>query len=443
MPPFSTLSSLPHLRNYRSLRVSSFDRTGGNRDWVEVDAGETKTLAEIKGPGCIRHIWMTMGFPHDDYLRRVILRLYWDGASEPSVECPIGDFFGLGHARRKNFVTAVLMMSPEDGRGFNSWWPMPFRRGARLEVVNQGEQRYNHYFYVDYEAYDSAARVDGQAYFHTQWRREFCTQGWGDEYDKFVAPGGKLTERSRFFEPRPKEWFDKTWFGGDPRSLNKGDAAADNYVILAAAGDGVYCGAHLDIDVFNRQKNDWYGEGDDMVFIDDDLDPAFDPMAWAGMGSDQMGDRSPTGLLGVRAPNRKKTGRRPVPHKGGPTHAGILRWPPSLHGTGTEDWNHCAFCPTQEYQSPYHGVLLYSGDAKWRWRGKQSIYRYHVEDPLRFRKRILVSIEHGHANKLSNDYSSTAYYYLSEPHRGGPPLPPVDARLPRPDAAPSKKRPKR
>ncbi len=371
------LAGLPRLRDYRSKRESSFDRTGGNRDWFDVEPGETKVLARLQGPGCIRHIWMTMGFPHDDYLRRVILRFYWDDCPEPSVECPIGDFFGLGHAKRKNFVTAVLQMSPEDGRAFNSYWPMPFRRSARIEVVNQGDARYPHYFYIDYEQYDSEAMLDGQGYFHVQWRRENPTQGWGDEYNHLVAPGGPLNAGSKFYDPRPQEWFDQCWYGKDPRSLNT--TGRDNYVMLETAGDGIYCGAHLDVDVFARQKNDWFGEGDDMVFIDGET------------------------------------------------------WPPSLHGTGTEDWYNCAFCPTQEYHGPYHGVLLYNGTDTWKWKGKQSVYRYHVEDPIRFRKSIVVSIEHGHANKLSNDYSSTAYYYLSRPQRGGPPLPPAALRLPRPD----------
>jgi hypothetical protein len=311
-----------------------------------------------------------MGFP-DDYYRRIVLRFFWDGAAEPSIECPIGDFFGLGHARRKNFVTAVLQMSPKNGRAFNSYWPMPFRGGARVEVENPGDEKFDLFYYIDYEAYDSPAPLDGQGYFHVQWRRENPTQGWGEEYDHLVGDG------QRIFEPRPKEWFDKLWHGGDPRSLNT--TGQDNYVILDATGNGIYCGAHLDVDVFARQKNDWFGEGDDMVFIDGE------------------------------------------------------KWPPSLHGTGTEDWYNCAFCPTQEYQAPYHGVLLYNGTEQWKWKGKQSVYRYHVEDPIRFRKSILVSIEHGHANKLSNDYSSTAYYYLERPQRGGPPLPPVEQRLPRPD----------
>lgn len=366
------LAGLPRLRDYRSKRISSYDRTGGNRDWADVEAGATHTVADITGAGCIRHIWMTMWFPNDDYLRRVVLRFYWDGHSEPSVECPIGDFFGLGHARRKNFVTAVLQMSPQDGRGFNSYWPMPFREGARIEVENQGIEKHPLYYYVDYEAYDSAMAVDGLGRFHVQWRRENPTVGWGDEYNHLQEHLAKAPQTAD-----PPRWRDLMHFGGDPRGLNLSNQ--DNYVILDAQGDGIYCGAHLDIDIFERQKNDWFGEGDDMIFID-----------------------------------------------GEP-------WPPSLHGTGTEDWYNCAFGPDQEYTAPYHGILLSTGTPTWKWRGKQSVYRYHVEDPIRFRRSIHVSIEHGHANKLSNDYSSTAYYYLSKPARGGPPLPPVEQRLPRPD----------
>ena len=364
MFPMTGLAGLPKLRDYKSKRVSSYDPSGGNRDWVQIGAGETRTIAQVAGPACIRHIWMTMWFEREDFLRRVLLRFYWDDCDEPSVECPIGDFFGLGHARRKNFVTAILQMSPEDGRGFNSYWPMPFRRAARIEVENPGQVSFPLYFHIDYETYDNPDVLAGLGYFHTQWRRENPTVGWGDEYDD--------VRRSD-----PRKWRETVYHGGDPRSLNR--SSKDNYTILDTAGDGIYCGAHLDVDVFKRQKNDWFGEGDDMILID-----------------------------------------------GEP-------WPPSLHGTGTEDWYNCAFCPTQEYTAPYHGVLLYNGTEDWKWKGKQSVYRYHIEDPIRFRKSIHVSIEHGHANKLSNDYSSTAYYYLAAPRRGGPPLPPVEQRLPRPD----------
>ena len=350
----TSLTSLPRLRNYTSHRVSSFDKTGGNRDAWQIKSGERKTLADIEGPGCIKHIWMTLGISKGDYTRQIVLRFYWDGAADPSVECPIGDLFGLGHGIRKNFVTAPLQMSPQDGKGFNSWWPMPFRKRAVIEVENQGEEAYWHYFYIDYERYRSVEAVEGLAYFHVQWRREADTKGWAYE-DRL---GRESMEK-------------------DPRYYSKDDK--ENYIILKADGNGIYCGAHLDIDCFRRNPNDWYGEGDDMIFIDGE------------------------------------------------------KWPPSLHGTGTEDWYHCAYGPRQEYNAPYHGIILYSGTSDWPYRGKQTVYRYHIEDPIRFYKSIKVTIEHGHANRLSNDYSSTAYYYLSDPKRGGPQLPPVEERLPRPN----------
>jgi hypothetical protein len=104
---------------------------------------------------------------------------------------------------------------------------------------------------------------------------------------------------------------------------------------------------------------------------------------------------------------------------------------PGIHGTGTEDYFNTAFCPTQEYSAPYHGLILYQGSQDWKWRGKNTLYRYHIEDPIYFEKSIRVTIEHGHANKLTNDYSSTAYWYQAEPHAPFPPLLPVARRLPR------------
>jgi hypothetical protein len=352
---FTSLSGLPRLRDYESGRASSWDVEGGNRDSWRIEPGERRILADISGPGCIKHIWMTLGIKDEDYCRRIVLRMYWEGSNEPSVEAPIGDFFGLGHGMRKNFVTLPLQMSAQNGKGFNSWWPMPFKERAVVEVENQGTEPYMHYFYIDYETYPSIVSVDGLAYFHTQWRREADTKGWVVE-DGF---------------PKSDE------FRNDPRMMNK--SAKDNYIMLEAEGNGIYCGAHLDIDCFKRNPNDWYGEGDDMIFIDG------------------------------------------------------KEWPPNLHGTGTEDWYNCAYCPTQEYTAPYHGVILYSGNKAWRWKGKQTVYRYHIEDPIRFRKSVLVTIEHGHANKLSNDYSSTAYYYLSEPKNGGSKILTVEERLPRLD----------
>ena len=115
-------------------------------------------------------------------------------------------------------------------------------------------------------------------------------------------------------------------------------------------------------------------------------------------------------------------------------------WPPSLHGTGTEDYFCGAYCPRTEFNSPYCGITQYRGtpewdrsDRTWPFHGKNSMYRFHIEDPVRFHKSILVTIEHGHNNKLSHDYSSTAYWYQREPHAAFPKLPPARQRLARPD----------
>ena len=92
----SPLDGLAKLSDAVSKRASSADRSGGNADWVEVKAKSTVTLADIRGAGSIRHIWFTINSPSPFHLRELVLRMYWDGETEPSVEVPIGDFFGTG-----------------------------------------------------------------------------------------------------------------------------------------------------------------------------------------------------------------------------------------------------------------------------------------------------------------------------------------------------------
>ena len=102
-------------------------------------------------------------------------------------------------------------------------------------------------------------------------------------------------------------------------------------------------------------------------------------------------------------------------------------WPPGIHGTGTEDYVNMAWCPTQEYSAPYHGLILGGRD---NWKGKISYYRYHILDPIMFTKSIRVTIEHGHNNNRSDDWSSTAYWYQTEPHKPFAKLPQLKDRLP-------------
>ncbi|MFX1435288.1 MAG: DUF2961 domain-containing protein, partial [Promethearchaeota archaeon] len=86
---------------------------------------------------------------------------------------------------------------------------------------------------------------------------------------------------------------------------------------------------------------------------------------------------------------------------------------PTLHGTGTEDYVNQSWSQQKKYSAPYHGTILGGG---LNWWGKISYYRYHIEDPVYFNKKIVVSIEHGHDNHRKDDWSSTAYWYQIEPH---------------------------
>ena len=86
---------------------------------------------------------------------------------------------------------------------------------------------------------------------------------------------------------------------------------------------------------------------------------------------------------------------------------------PTLYGTGTEDYVNQAFSQCKKYSAPYHGTIKTGG---FNWRGKITYYRYHIEDPIYFNKRINVTIEHGYDNHRSDDWSSTAYWYQKEPH---------------------------
>ena len=342
------MESIAKRRDGKRRRESSFDRSGGNDDRRYIRPGETFTVAELAGAGCIRHIWMTFnneGFtPEKNVLRKAVLRMYWDGETEPSVQAPLGDFFGMGHAMSRNFVSAPLQMSPEDGKGLNCWWPMPYADGAKITVTNECNTTLILYYYVDYEILPSIP--EDLLRFHAQWRRECPTEGVAD-------PGGD----------RHNAWC----FEGDNL------AGAGNYVVLEAKGRGRYGGCNVNIHNLNLSNLwDWPGEGDDMIYIDGDVEP-------------------------------------------------------TINGTGTEDYVNLAWCPTQEYSAPYHGLILGGRD---NWKGKITYYRYHIEDPILFDKEIRVTIEHGHANHRSDDWSTTAYWYQTEPHLPFAPIADVKHRLP-------------
>ena len=100
-------------------------------------------------------------------------------------------------------------------------------------------------------------------------------------------------------------------------------------------------------------------------------------------------------------------------------------FPPTLHGTGTEDYFNTTWCPTETYHAPYHGITIPGGP---NWEGEISLYRFHVEDPIPFEQSIRVSIEHGHANRRADRLSSVAYWYQADPSTELT-LPPISDRL--------------
>lgn len=358
------LDDLTRQLPYRARRASSYDRSGGNDDNMPVAPGETAVVFDVEAAGEIRHIWLAFYNDEPFFLRTTLLRMYWDGEETPSVECPLGDFFCLGHSRSYTHVNAAFSVTVNDqtrqgeGVALNCWLPMPFRKSARIELVSGQDTPFRAYYYIDWREYDHAP--EGEIYtLHASWRRENPTAvppKEGDAlYDEMLA-GCNLTDRY-------------------------------NYLLLYAEGRGNYLGMNLSMD---NLEGEWWGEGDDMIFID-------------------------------RKDNSRECGGQ---------------WPPDLHGTGSEDYL-CHAHGMQRHQGMFAGEAWCEDNNFLRahnCNGKVCVYRFHIADPVPFRENIRVSMEHGHANDRADDWASTVYWYQAEPHSplSYEPMPPVEARMPRP-----------
>ena len=228
------LNNLTRKQDFVSKRVSSYDLSGANVDNVPFGSGETRTIADIKGPGIIHHIWVTVAGP-EFYGKKMIVRIYWDDEKEPSVEAPLGDFFGVGHGLNRNYASLPFVCSA-DGRARNSYWMMPFKKSARIEITNEGPNRVKaFYYYIDYR--EVKELPEDTRYFHAQYNQEFppnpviSSLGWG-----------------------------KSNLDGK-----------DNYLFLDAKGEGHYVGVSYSI--LNRTSG-WWGEGDDFIWIDGEEKPS-------------------------------------------------------------------------------------------------------------------------------------------------------------------------
>jgi hypothetical protein len=331
----SPLDKLDLLRDGRTKRISSYDRSGGNHDSVRIEPGETVTIAKIDGPGRIRHIWFTVSHEDAMHRRNMVMRMYWDGQKKPSVECPLGDFFGQGWGENYNYAALPMAASPAKGRGMNCYFPMPFSDGAEITIENDSDGMCRaFYYYIDYEECDTAPADSGR--FHAFWNRSY------------EAPA--LDTEAR-------------WTDFSKQSVsNLTDEY--NHLIIDAKGRGHYVGVNYFVECPSPA---WYGEGDDMFFID-----------------------------------------------GEP-------WPPSLHGTGTEDYFNCSWCPKEYYTHPYFGYPRVTDESGHL--GRTHCYRYHIEDPIMFQKSLRGSIERGHANNMALDIVTVGYWYQTLPHKPFPKLP--------------------
>jgi hypothetical protein len=336
------LLDLARLRSYKARRSSSWDRTGGNGDSIPVDAGATATLLDLTGAGVITHIWFTINSEDHHHLKNLVLRAWWDAESTPSIEAPIGDFYGLGLGEYFTYQSALLTVAPV--KALNAYFKMPFATAAKITVTNQGNRRTdNLYFAIDYVTLPSLPGDIGR--FHAQYRQSAPTkptlEHWASNGDKAV---------------------------NDLKNLN----GETNYVFMEATGRGHFVGVTQAVE---QNQEGWFGEGDDMFFID--------------------GDAMPT-----------------------------------INGTGTEDYYNGAWDFNGQPFAYMHNGAPYIVDPE-RIGGRYCLYRWHTESPIAFEKSIKATIEHGHGNHRADNFYSTAYWYQTEPHAPFPALPSPEERIPR------------
>jgi hypothetical protein len=294
-----------------------------------IQPGETMVMADIEGAGVINHIWLTFAEARPNWLEadggahpgELVLRMYWDGADEPAVEAPLGDFFGAGFGMRHEVKS--LAVAVEDGDGYNTYWQMPYFERALITVTNEGAKRVRSFYYhIDYTELESLP--EGTAYFCAQYHQAF------------------------------------------PEQLGQ------DYLILDAEGQGHYVGTVMSV---QSRSPFWFGEGDVRIYVDGDTEP-------------------------------------------------------TIQGTGTEDYFLSAW-GFREHSFPTFGAPYLSADPSDLGM-RASMYRWHLDDPIRFTKSLRFEIEHtgwisadetetgeidGHVER-EDDIATVAFWYqVGQPKR--------------------------
>jgi len=316
---------------HKTLKQSSYDRTGGNADYFHIAPGESLNVFQSDGPGIITHIWFTINAHSSRHLKELVLRIFWDGNANPSVETPVGDFFGLNLG--DYFLYQSAFMNCSSVKALNCYFAMPFRRSARIAISNQGSHPVDSFYSnIDYQLVRSLPPE--ALYFHAQYR-----------------------------QATPNKAIQGTETNPDGRN---------NYVFFETQGRGQAMGVTLGV---VQNTDGWFGEGDEMIFIDDNSKPA-------------------------------------------------------INGTGTEDY----FCGAWDFGVTYPFANLYNGapfiGVGERAGGHYCLYRWHADNPVAFQRSLKFTIEHGHANDRADCFYSVGYWYQSEPFTDFPELPAASDRYP-------------
>ena len=235
---YGFLASLPSFKAYKARSITSItgplafgsrlSKTNLNADRLEnIAPGETVMLAEMNGPGEITRIWFTISSYEAYWPRKLMLKIYWDGEENPSVESPIGDFFGLGHGMLYPYVSIPFVISGEavltrygglGAPGLNCYWPMPYLKSARIEITNEGQKDIERFYYgCDFREYKAPLQDVG--FFHAKYRQEMPT------------------------------------------------VIGQNYKVFEAIGKGHFVGLNMSVELY---QDKWWGAGDGMIWVDDE-----------------------------------------------------------------------------------------------------------------------------------------------------------------------------
>lgn len=232
----ATAADIDQPQPYRAMRSSSADTSGGNRDSVGVEPKASHTVADIQGAGRIVHMWFTMRPEDPAYLHKTRLQIYWDGSKEPAVDVPFGEFHALGHGAVRHFNNAFISVEARPNlnhnitnpnvAGFNSYFLMPYAKGAKVVIANTSDKRIaSLYYQIDYQ----------------QWNLPPSSLRFHASYNQSSAGP---------FEPPP----------GYPKNVD----GSLNHLILDVKGKGHFIGVSLSADAMGKG---WW-EGDDMTWID-------------------------------------------------------------------------------------------------------------------------------------------------------------------------------